>query len=82
MYANRFLPLDASAQEVKDFRKKVEDIGLRFSAICGDFGCAMYYTRDRELIDKEKRSRIPFHGLCARTRLVHRQYRVSDQGIH
>ena len=55
MYANRFLPLDASAQEVKDFRKKVEDIGLCFSAICGDFGCAMYYTRDRELIDKEKR---------------------------
>ena len=55
MYADRFLPLDASAQQVKDFRKKVEDIGLCFSAICGDFGCAMYYTRNRELIDKEKR---------------------------
>ncbi|MBQ8882270.1 MAG: sugar phosphate isomerase/epimerase, partial [Clostridia bacterium] len=55
MYADGFLKLDASAQEVRDFRKKVEDLGLRFSAICGDFGCAMYYTRDRALIDKEKR---------------------------
>lgn len=29
--------------------------GMKVSAVCGDFGCDMYYTKDRRLIDVEKR---------------------------
>ncbi len=36
-------------------KKIIADTGIAVSAICGDFGCDMYYTRDRKLIDTEKR---------------------------
>ena len=30
---------DLSARQVMELRKQVEDAGLKFSALCGDFGC-------------------------------------------
>ncbi len=41
--------------EIKEVRSIMSDAGLCFSAICGDFGCAMYYTKNRAEIDREKR---------------------------
>ena len=55
MYAGRFLPFDATKAQLAELKAKVKDNGLVFSAICGDFGCAMYYEKNRELIDREKR---------------------------
>ena len=46
---------DATDSELKEVRKTLEGEGLCFSAVCGDFGCDMYYERDRKLIDREKR---------------------------
>ncbi|MBE6644499.1 MAG: sugar phosphate isomerase/epimerase [Ruminococcaceae bacterium] len=39
---------------VSDAKKILSDAGIEVSAICGDFGCDMYYTKDRALIDLEK----------------------------
>ena len=36
-------------------KKIIDGAGIKVSALCGDFGCDMYYTRDRAQIDKEKR---------------------------
>ena len=44
-----------SAGEIREARAVVEGEGLSFSALCGDFGCAMYYTGDRSEIEREKR---------------------------
>ena len=38
-----------------DAKRILCDTGIEVSAICGDFGCDMYYTGDRKLIDLEKR---------------------------
>ncbi|MBR7140939.1 MAG: sugar phosphate isomerase/epimerase [Clostridia bacterium] len=54
-YAGTAFPFDATDAQLKEIRKAVEGEGLCFSAICGDFGCAMYYEKNRELIDREKR---------------------------
>jgi len=32
---------------IKKTKKIVNDEGLSFSAICGDFGCDMFFTQDR-----------------------------------
>ena len=40
---------------ISEAKKILDANGVKPSAICGDFGCAMYYTRDRALIDTEKR---------------------------
>ena len=40
---------------VTEAKKILDDNGIKASAICGDFGCDMYYTKDRALIDIEKR---------------------------
>ena len=45
----------ATVVEVKEAKKILEANGLAVSAICGDFGCDMYYTKNRALIDTEKR---------------------------
>ena len=45
----------AKTVEVSEAKKILDDNGIKASAICGDFGCAMYYTKDRSLIDTEKR---------------------------
>lgn len=55
VYAGTSFPFNATDAELKELKKRVNDEGLEFSAICGDFGCAMYYERDRTLIDREKR---------------------------
>ncbi len=44
-----------TAKQIVEVRSMMSDNGLEFSALCGDFGCDMYYTRDRKSIDKEKR---------------------------
>ena len=41
--------------ELSEAKKIIADAGIKVSAICGDFGCDMYYTRNRALIDTEKR---------------------------
>lgn len=54
-YAGTSFPFEATDAELKELKKRVQGEGLEFSAICGDFGCAMYYEQDRKLIDREKR---------------------------
>ena len=46
---------DASDKEVKEARSIIEGEGLKVSALCGDFGCDMYYTENRAEIDRQKR---------------------------
>ena len=41
--------------EIKEVLSIIGDAGLCFSAICGDFGCDMYYTKNIAEIDREKR---------------------------
>lgn len=40
---------------ISEAKKIIDDTGIKVSAVCGDFGCDMYYTRNRALIDTEKR---------------------------
>lgn len=40
---------------VKEAKKMLSDVGIAVSAVCGDFGCDMYYTKNRDYIDLEKR---------------------------
>lgn len=54
-YAGQAFPFDANAETLAEVKRIVFGEGLVFSAICGDFGCDMYYVRDRKLIDREKR---------------------------
>ena len=54
-YAGVAFPFDVTKDEIKNIKNAMNDLGLEFSAICGDFGCAMYYEETRELIDREKR---------------------------
>jgi sugar phosphate isomerase/epimerase len=57
-YANsEMINADMSARDISEVRKIIEGEGLEFSALCGDFGCKMFYLPEecRELIDREKR---------------------------
>lgn len=54
-YAGQAFPFEADAAVLAEVKRIVDGEGLSFSAICGDFGCAMYYEKDRKLIDREKR---------------------------
>ena len=40
---------------VAEAKRILDSEGIKVSAVCGDFGCDMYYTKDRRLIDTEKR---------------------------
>ena len=40
---------------IREAKKILNDTGIAVSAVCGDFGCDMYYLKDRKLIDTEKR---------------------------
>lgn len=40
--------------EIKDILSIMKGEGLEFSAICGDIGDEMFFTKDRELISKQK----------------------------
>lgn len=46
---------DLTDCEIREIKTKLDDAGVEVSAVCGDFGCEMYYTGDEKLIDKEKR---------------------------
>ena len=54
-YAGKAFPFDAGKRELLEIKEFIEGEGLCFSAVCGDFGCTMYYERDRAMIDREKR---------------------------
>ncbi len=56
MYAGSFLPHDATQSQIQEFCNTLDDSGLIMSAICGDFGCDMYYINNRDLIELEKRT--------------------------
>ena len=49
------LNVNKSKAEIAELKRKLDGAGLKVSALCGDFGCAMYYTGDRALIEKERR---------------------------
>lgn len=56
MYANtQTVHADMSGREIREVKKALDGVGLKVSALCGDFGCEMYYTRDKSLIDREKK---------------------------
>lgn len=56
MYANtQTVHADMSGREIREVKKVLDGEGLKVSALCGDFGCEMYYTRDKSLIDREKK---------------------------
>lgn len=45
----------ADVVSIKEAKAILDGCGIRASAICGDFGCSMYYTKNRAYIDLEKR---------------------------
>ena len=56
MYANtETVYADMTAADIREVKNILSGEGLDVSALCGDFGCDMYYTRDRASIDREKR---------------------------
>ena len=57
------LNVNKSKAELAELKKKLDDAGLKVSALCGDFGCALYYTEDRELIEKERKIMDMAHRL-------------------
>ena len=55
-YANGDVSKKSAAEkEIKEVLTVINGEGLSFSAVCGDFGCDMYYTENRAEIDREKR---------------------------
>ena len=54
LYAGNFLKFHADKKEIKALKQMADDHGLLFSALCGDFGCDMFYQENRELIEREK----------------------------
>lgn len=55
MYADKVVNVADPVKACKELRKKVNDQGMVFSALCGDFGCKMFYEPTQEEIDREKR---------------------------
>lgn len=56
MYADtKIVHVGMMEKDIKEVKKIIDGAGIAVSALCGDFGCDMYYTRDRAAIDKEKR---------------------------
>lgn len=56
IYANGVVHADMTAAEKREVRRILEGEGLVLSAVCGDFGCEMFYRPEscRALIDREK----------------------------
>ena len=53
---HKFLMGDSNYRiDVAEAKKILVDNGIEVSAICADIGCDMFYTKNRELIDKEKK---------------------------
>lgn len=55
LYADNFIKLNAGSEGWKEAKRIVNGEGLVFSAICGDFGCSMFYEPTQETIDREKK---------------------------
>ena len=56
LYANtQTVHAGMNAKEIAEVKNILAGEGLHISALCGDFGCAMYYTNNRAEIDREKR---------------------------
>lgn len=56
MYANtETVNVNMTKAQINEVKSILGGEGLEISALCGDFGCDMYYRRDRESIDREKR---------------------------
>ncbi len=56
MYANtQTVFAEMTDAQIREVKKIIDGEGMAVSALCGDFGCDMYYTHDRKLIDREKR---------------------------
>ena len=57
MYASGIVHADMTAAEIKEVKKILDGEGLAVSALCGDFGCRMFYLPDecRETIEREKK---------------------------
>jgi sugar phosphate isomerase/epimerase len=55
MYADKVVNVADPVKACKELKKKVNDQGMVFSALCGDFGCKMFYEPTQEEIDREKK---------------------------
>lgn len=55
MYADKVVDQSNPIKACKELKKKVNDQGMVFSALCGDFGCKMFYEPTQEEIDREKK---------------------------
>ena len=57
MYALGTVHADMTKAELREVKHILDGEGLQVSALCGDFGCRMFYLPDecRELIEREKR---------------------------
>lgn len=56
-YTNAVVRTDMTPTQIREFRRRLDGEGISFSALCGDFGCRMFYRPEdcaREL-DTEKR---------------------------
>ena len=53
---HRFLLGDSIRRvDINEAKKIMDDNGIAVSAVCADIGCEMFYTKNRELIEKEKK---------------------------
>lgn len=56
MYAStETVNADMTKAQIQEVKNVLNGEGLCVSALCGDFGCEMYYTRNHSLIDREKK---------------------------
>lgn len=57
IYASGIVNADMTDAEIANIREILAGEGLEVSALCGDFGCKMFYMPEesRELIEREKR---------------------------
>ena len=57
VYASGVVHADMTKSEIGEIKRILNGEGLEVSALCGDFGCRMFYQPDacRELIEREKR---------------------------
>ena len=57
VYASGVVHADMTAAEISEIKRILNGEGLAVSALCGDFGCKMFYLPDecRDVIEREKR---------------------------
>ena len=57
VYASGVVNADMTAAQINEIKRILDGEGLEVSALCGDFGCKMFYRPDecRDIIEREKR---------------------------